>query len=169
MTLDIRPHGPHVAPRRRPMMPLVIAAAVVGCLGCGQPVPIDVVSLGDRSHADDIALVDDAVALLGVEWELTEPRYGSIHLVLVEGEESPGAEGVATRGVCRKFAASIRAVLPLAHELGHCLGLEHICEGEACTGDLATNLMTPGADGSDLTDEQLDDIDKGRRRLTACR
>ncbi|MEM6990112.1 MAG: reprolysin-like metallopeptidase [Myxococcota bacterium] len=149
---------------------LILAAALTG--GCGEPVPVALTSLG-AGMDDDEELVDEAFAILGLPWEPTKRTRGTVHLTLV-GEAGLPLEDKQGKTVLRTFrciksVVATRHARAIAHELGHALGLDHSCE-EPCPDELADNLMAGVFSlGSDLNDEQYDELERGRRRLTSCR
>ena len=154
-------------------------------LGCGQPVPVNVLAIdrndgpGGAPSAEDLELFEEAQAILGVEFEWSTREYGTIVVSLVS-EPAPtglGGTGVGPR-FCRPSVVSLRDARTIAHEVGHILGLPHICDDgddtdpPACTDEHVGNLMH-GLRGPrewvDLNDDQQEEIEKGRRRITACR
>lgn len=140
-------------------------------VACSEPIPISVSSL--RPDDGDTALVDEAVAILGIAWEPSRRSYGIISLTLVDDQGAGASDGVSTirKARCRKAAVAVRAPTFVAHELYHVLtGEAHVCEGEDCDGQWEDNLMR-GVDplGVELTENQFDALEKGRRRLTRCR
>jgi len=139
---------------------VAIAAAVVAVIGCGQPVPVQF-----KDRPGDAEVVDEAFAILGIEYETTNRTRGTIHIALVDDYSEEAATGIRVLDArCYKAIVAERLPQTLAHELGHALGLGH-CD-EACE---PANLMYSPSFGVGLTDDQLDDLDRGRRRITGCR
>ena len=151
----------------KPLGQLVFALAFAS--GCGEPLPIQIGSL--RHDPGDEALVDEAVAMLGLEWEHSTKLRGTIVLALVDpaGNETNAGLALIQNKRCYKAAISLREPRFVAHEIGHLLGLDHVCEAP-CPDELSDNLMNGEmALGNELTEDQFDDLDKGRRILTHCR
>ena len=154
------------------------ALIVLAAIACGEPVPVRIVVL-DVEHEDDKQLVADAFDILGLGFEFSKER-GSIRIGLFgEPRVDEGGSAILVEPRCRKAVVSARWADSVAHEVAHALGLRHICgpfsaedEGVAveCTEEHAGNLMHGELiTGTDLNDEQIDELEKGRRRLTACR
>lgn len=149
-----------------------LATGLVVALGfgaCGEPVPICLSSL--PTEPGDKHLVRAAAAILNVEVEFTERVRGTIHLTLAELDAGRGGGVTSVNTRCVKAVTANREVRTVAHEFGHALGLQHTCEAP-CPESEFENLMNGewgvGA-GVELSEEQLDNIDRGRRRLTRCR
>ena len=175
MTLRGRSLGTSVSRRRSVKLPTGCVAAMIFALplACAEPVPIALSAL--RHDEGDTALVDEAVAILGVEWEPSTRSRGTVHLTLIDGDPSDTTQfdsaGVTVIGQrrCWKAVIALRHPTIVAHELGHALGLDHVCEAP-CPSELAENLMNGETSlGTELSDEQTETIDRERGRLTRCR
>lgn len=146
------------------------ALAATLCCACGEPLPISVSAL--REDEGDTALVDEAVGILGMEWELSRKARGTIHLTLVDADPSDiDFLGLTPLNGPRCFRTAVvrRNAVSIAHELGHLLGLDHVCE-MPCPDSAGENLMRGDIDaGTELSEDQLETIDKERRRITHCR
>jgi len=116
---------------------ILIACAIV--LGCGEPLPIHIAAL--RDDPGDEALVDEAVALLGMDWEPSEKARGTVRLALVDEVADQDNLGVSHLRAprCYKASVAVRRVDTVAHEIGHLLGLDHVCENP-CPEALRENL-----------------------------
>ena len=145
------------------------ALAVALCCACGEAVPVQ---LNAIEPADgDEELIEDAFAILGQPFEFSNRRRGTINIVLVDlSEDRRGGRTIGREIRCYKALVASRHASTIAHELGHLLGLGHTCEPPDCDADDATNLMSGDERNDDLlTEEQMSELDKGRRRLTHCR
>ena len=133
-----------------------------------KPLPLRVTTL--RDDPNDETVVDEAVAILGHTWEPTHSAVVVTEVVLTEPDGEIGGLTFTAVNPCIKGVLAIRNPVSLAHELGHAYGLDHVCEGEDCTAEHQDNLMNGTlAGGTELTDAQLEDLERGRRRLTRCR
>lgn len=94
--------------------------------------------------------IDGAQEILGLEFIADEWDRGAIGMVWVERCIDDHC-GATERGDCRPVVWAIDNDVTLAHELGHALGLLHEL-------DDPHNLMSPGATGTELTDDQIDQI-----------
>ena len=149
-----------------------MALAVLLFGGCAEPVPIDLSTVPlDSDDTDYEGLVDEAFGLLGLPFELTSRTRGTIHLAVVHIDGEPhGGVTTLVGPRCWKSVTANASAVAIAHEVAHALGLDHVCEGEDCTAEHQDNLMNGTlAGGTELTDAQLEDLERGRRRLTRCR
>lgn len=150
----------------------VIALAVLLLGGCAEPVPVDLSTVPlDSDDTDYEGLVDDAFDILGLPFEFTSRTRGTIHLAVVHIEGEPhGGVTTLVGPRCWKSVTANASAVAIAHEVGHALGLDHVCEGSDCTTEHSDNLMNGTlAGGTELTDAQLEDLEQGRRRLSRCR
>ncbi len=136
---------------------LVILGATLCCAACGEPVLVALSAL--RDDEGDRMLVDEAFAILGLDWERTTENFGSIHLTLLDGDldnDIPGHEGTTViKGPrCYRSAVSVRDARLIAHEVGHLLDLDHVCDAP-CPEEHGDNLMRGDSElGLELTAAQ---------------
>lgn len=126
--------------------------------GCSAVLPVNLVYPQDG----DRELVERAGEILGVPIEFRDKEYGAVTLALAD-ELGPNLDGWGEIGgwrdrECNYVAFAERNVLTIAHELGHTMGLRHTESG----------LMIHNATESELTDEQLDTIERSAELLYAC-
>jgi len=153
---------------------IVAAAVVVTPIGCGDPDTLPINLFAVREDPNDDALLDEATAMLGLSWESTTYTRGAVVLTLVDGMDTDEIGGEAASKVlpCFRPGVSRRDPLNVAHELGHLLGLDHVCgtlTDIECSDEHNENLMNGDVlDGADLSDSQLDTVDNQARRLARC-
>ena len=161
------------------MMIRTIVVALAALSGCGGPLPINL-HTGFTAMDSDEDLVDEAIGgILGLPWEESEFGRGALHLTLHDGIDGASYSW----GRCHAHISSGRSARNIAHEAAHALGLDHFCaragnplpgdEGlPDCTDDdlrfLMNGLHGEGA-GTELKDDELDELEKGRRRIAGCR
>lgn len=124
--------------------------------GCG-----DVLYVRAHSHNEDDDLeraLDGASEIFGIPMEIGEE--GPIIWESVRVQDPYPAGRYIYGGRCGRVIRSPPISVFLAHEIGHALGLDHVTE--------EPNLMTPSANGLDLTDEQLDAAERKARQLRRC-
>lgn len=157
--------------KMRPLACRVFILVVTHLVACNEPVPVHLSAIGD--DADDEELVVEAFDTLGLPFEFTNRVRGTIHLTLIDPpvDQTHGGGVTAVRSRCHNAVVAQRRVRTIAHELGHALGLDHTCEAP-CPDEHMDFLMNgewgEGA-GISLSDEEFDELDRGRRRLTRCR
>ena len=161
----------HRAPMRR--LCFFLAAVSSGC--AGGPVPVQITSL--RQDENDDLLMDEAFGILGLTWEHSDVVRGTLHIHLVD--DPPSLDDLDFGGItmivkprCHKAVVARRTPNNIAHEVVHALqrDAKHVCE-DPCPPELADNLMAGATQtlGSELTSEQMDEIERGYNRFTRCR
>lgn len=94
--------------------------------------------------------LEEAEELLGLEFVDAEWEHGAIGMVWVE-RSIDDKHGAAQWSDCGPVMWSIDNGTVMAHELGHALGLLHDLEDP-------DNLMWPHGGGTELTEDQIDEI-----------
>lgn len=140
---------------------LLGAALLVGA--CAEPLPINVRDESGAKSLDELPpVVERACDLLGMVCEATDHEYGAITLDLIHtADRVRGRSGGS--GICSPWAWAEPRTVIVAHELGHVLGLDH--------RDDAGALMYPSPDAYalELSDAEMDEIERGGNRLVGCR
>ena len=144
---------------------LFLLLALCGCstMACvSTTVPI---YLADNDTPENRELVESAVeSYLWMGVEFTDRSYGSIILQIRQPPEDSTLLGRSFHNVgCRyRYAWSVPRDYIIAHEVAHALGLRgHVKDPD--------NLMFPiPKRDSDLTQKQLNKIDRVARRLSLC-
>jgi hypothetical protein len=128
-------------------------------ISCADTVPVYLIA---KTPPHEV--LEEAGDLLGYPIELVDFRRGAIMLEIVEVRSQPVGMYYGGRP-CRAVTRSNENPLVVAHEIGHALGLQHIDVEE-----YPDNLMSPRhlSDNTELVDWQLDELDKGVRRLGRC-
>jgi len=161
-------------------MRLLALAGLALVVGCGEPLPVQIhTGYASPGAEEDEALVDEAMELLGVPWKLVDYERGAVHIALTDGED---AFFYATTR-CTMHVTAIRSARSIAHEVGHALWLPHTCrspddpleddeELRECGVDDLDFLMNGWAGegaGVELTEDERDQLDRGRRKIAGCR
>lgn len=128
---------------RRHPGPLVAGVAVflTGCVASSVGVYVQ----DHGTEADHLLL--EAEGLLGIGLDRSDSFRAPIAIEIVRVLE-PGAHGYKAPGTaCHESLRAPPSLAPLAHEIGHALGLDHV--------DDTANLMSRSASGRTITDRQL--------------
>lgn len=149
---------------------------------CSDPVPINLRTPTDDEN--DIELVDEAIALLGLDaWELVDRRRCVINLTLLDVEPQGGAQTYFKSRTIAHISVG-RKLRSVAHELGHGLSLLHTCDPpdadseevapRECEASDRASLMhgmteDDTLDGFELSDDELESIEDARRKFAGCR
>lgn len=135
------------------------------CSACVEPLPINARDeSGVASLRELPRVVADACDVLGLECEAVDHEYGAVTLDLINTSDHVLGRSGGTP--CAPWAWSVPRTTIVAHEIGHVLGLDHVDED---ADEYA--LMQPSPDEGDfeLTDDELDKIERGGNRLVGCR
>ena len=143
---------------------------VLGACHAMPSIPVRLLSgrqLGDEPRdfdPDELAMIDDASALLGLEIDLTERTFGAVEIELLDVAPGERAFGRNYRnGFCFDSRRASRFAPHVAHEIAHALGLEHTSDVDDPDGT-AENLMSrcidPHSDPADyvLNDDQFHEL-----------
>jgi len=160
--------------RRGQLAPLVALLGLLTACRGGRTVPIRVLGLPEKQDSDE-RLIAEAFAILDLDYEHSVRSRGTIHISLIDLNFEVDAPGTSVGQTllerrCSKALVAQRDPIYVAHEVGHVLGLGHVCESSDCGPEDDGNLMHGGnAAGTELTEGQFDDLDKGSRKLNRCR
>lgn len=147
---------------------LILSIFSVAMIGCDNDLPpLRIYQFGPHNQGPhDTELMPEVVEacdILGVECKISNKGRGSIYLDIVDVQDgqTPGRTWGDTIGTCKPRARTSTRPRLIAHEMLHCLGVE---ENSPKEDNLANKF-----DGEDLTNKQMDQIEKGVRKLWLCR
>lgn len=134
----------------------LLSLSLSACAGAAIPVKLAT----DLPRADVYALLEEASDILQMPIEVQNTSYGAITLDVHDASGRIRGRAFGDTG-CKRTAWAEPDPSVIAHEIAHTLGLDHV--------DDDSNLMSPTAAGTELTDAQLDWISWKAWNLGNCR
>lgn len=134
----------------RAALPLLLLAA------CNvQAIPVHMT----YATAEEREIVEEAASRLGYGVDWRESNYGAVAIDVIR-DGSGRADGKHRDWFCHRVIWTEEDIPTVMHELGHALGLQHVCH--------ENNFMHEWALVDKVEDWQRDTMDAGLRRLRLC-
>lgn len=158
------------------MKKAILALLFVGLLGCGEGLPVRVISGKEASPniltQEEMEVLEEASALLGFPFDFVDKKYGAVNIELVNVDNEELAHGrIILDYQCTRIIRSNRRGVGVAHEIGHALRLDVGDIDELFHVEDDDNIMSSNGPTDDATfnNEQLDALENQRGMIAACR